>query len=501
MGRRKRKEKLWNLLNPKYLQEQIDEYGYCFSMENYLFFLAVSMIGIFICGMVFSLFWYLTAGVILIWMTLLPGMILDGYKNMYEHKRFLEVADYMEQILYSFQLEGKILTALQDARSLFPGGGMQDAINAAVAYIEKGVYEKDLYQEALSQIETQYPGRRISAIHNFMRIVEKNGGDCRNAVQLLLEDKALWAENVLLLQEDKRKARRRVIMALVITMILAAIFHGVYRSMPEVYSIVGNPVTQVATFCYLILNILIFRKANRELAGSWLEREGISDEKKIRHYWKVVKEYKGHEGWKKGMIWAAPFLLVAVFFQIKGYLYAMVAMAVIAIFVLNQYKIAYRISYEGVVKEISLRFPQWLMEMALLMQGNNVQVAIAKTVLEAPAVLRPELQKLVKNLKKQPEAIEPYMEFLERFQLSYVQSAMKMLYAISETGTGDTQEQIRVLVKRNGKLLDKSEKTLNERNLAGITLTGYLPQITISFQMMINMVVFMMVFLTRVGVS
>lgn len=497
--KRERKEKLWYVLNPKYLQEQIDEYGYRFSMENYLFFLAIFMGVIIICGIFFSLSWYLTAGITLLGITLLPGMILDGYKNMYEHKKFLEAADYMEQILYSFKLEGKILTALQDARKLFPVGRMQEAIDSAVSYIEKGIYERDLYQEALFLIERQYPGRRVSAIHNFMRIVENNGGDCNNAVQLLLEDKALWAENVLLLQEDKRKARRRVIMALIITMILAAMFHGVYRSMPEKFSIISNPITQIATACYLVLNILIFRKANRELAGNWLERESISGEKKIQHYWKVIREYKSRGEWKKGILWAAPFLIIAVFCQIRGSVYAMVCMVAAAILMLNQYKIAYRLSYEGIVKEVSLYFPQWLMEMALLLQGNNVQVAIAKTVPEAPVVLRSELKNLVKKLKEQPESIEPYMEFLSEFQLSYVQSAMKMLYAISETGTGDTQEQINVLVRRNGKLLDKSEKILNERNLSGITITGYLPQITISFQMMINMAVFMMVFLTRIG--
>ena len=43
-------------------------------------------------------------------------------------------------------------------------------------------------------------------------------------------------------------------------------------------------------------------------------------------------------------------------------------------------------------------------------------------------------------------------------------------------------------------------KILNERKLAGITTIGYLPQITISFEMMINMAVFMMVFLTKMSI-
>lgn len=463
MKKKDKKERIWQLINPKYLQQQADGYGYYFSMRNYLFLLTVSMAGVMLCGSIFALRWYFTGAVIIVWTLFLPGMLLDGYKNMYEHKKFLEVSDYMEQLLYSFKQQGKILTALRDTGELFQEGRMRKCIGQAVDYIEKGVYEKDLYREAFSEIERVYPGRRIAGIHNFLRLVEKNGGNYSNGITLLLEDKALWEDNVLLLQEDKRRGRNRVSAALIITMVLAAVFHGVYRSMPKAYSIVDNPITQIATTCYILLNILIFRKANRELAESWLKRESTSEERKVRDYWKVVTDYGSRPLWRKNPV-------------------------------------AYRISYNWLVKEINLRFPQWLMEIALLLQGNNVQVAITKTLTDAPAVLRPELEKLIEGLKKQPEAMKPYMEFLKQFQLSYVQSAMKMLYAISESGQGDSQEQIKLMVRRNEKLMDKAEKILNERNLTGISMVGYLPQITISFQMMANMVVFMMVFLAQMRI-
>lgn len=500
MKKRRKKEKIWWLLNPRHLQQQIDEYGYYFSMGNYVLSLVISFAGVFVCGMVFSLRWYLAAAVIVFWMILLPGMILDGYKNMYEHKKFLEAADYMEQILYSFKMEGKILASLRDTARLFSAGRMHLAINETIAYIENGVYERDLYQEAFARIEMQYPGRRMAAIHKFLCLIEKNGGDYSNGINLLLEDKALWVENVLLLQEEKKRGRTRVIIALVITMILAAVFHGVYRSMPKNYAIVNNPVTQIGTTMYLMLNILVFRKANRELAGSWLERESVSDEEKAAYYWKIVTEEDNRRDWKKSLLWAVPFFLGACFCQWKGHIYGAITLIVIGIFLENQHRIAYRISYNWLVKEINLRFPQWLMEMALLLQGNNVQVAIAKTVSGAPAVLQQELEEMVKKLKEQPESMKPYMEFLEQFQLSYVQSAMKMLYAISESGTGDSQEQIQIMVRRNEKLLDQAEKILNERKLAGINAVGYFPQITISFQMMINMMVFMIVFFTKMSV-
>ena len=168
-----------------------------------------------------------------------------------------------------------------------------------------------------------------------------------------------------------------------------------------------------------------------------------------------------------------------------------------AIVFLNQHKIGYRLAYDRVVREINRVFPGWLMEMALLLQGNNVQVSIEKTIDHAPAVLKQDLQKLSDRLKQTPDALDPYLEFLGMFQLSSVVSSMKMLYAISESGSGDAQSQIQILVQRNSKMMDKAEKLSNEKSLARIHGIFYLPQVTVSFQTMVNMVVFMLMFLSK----
>lgn len=185
----------------------------------------------------------------------------------------------------------------------------------------------------------------------------------------------------------------------------------------------------------------------------------------------------------------------AVFVGMLGHLFGAVLLMALAIFFINQHKIGYRLAYDRVVREINRVFPAWLMEMALLLQGNNVQVSIEKTIETAPAVLKTDLQRLSDSLKRTPDALEPYLEFLGMFRLSSVLSSMKMLYAISESGSGDAQSQIQILLQRNSKMMDKSEKLTNEKSLAGINGIFYLPQVTVSFQTMVNMVVFMLVFL------
>lgn len=495
--RSRKKTGIFYLLHPENLQKQIDSYGYSFSMGKYLLFLLTVMAAATGCGILFSLRWYFIVLILLVCAGNLPFLILDGYKQMYEHKRFLDVSDYMEQILYSFRTEQKIISALKDTWSLFETGQMHTVIGQAITYIEQGAYQWDLYGEALEFIELEYPANRLPAIHEYLRMVESNGGSCGPAIDLLLQDKAVWADNVLLLQEDKKAARIKVIFSLVVTMVLAIVFHSVYRSMPERYSIVEHPVTQVVTVLYLLSNILIFRKANKEIAGSWILQEDKEEETKLSGYYQMVMEFDEKAERRKSFALGGIFFAAGIVIWIMGHLFGALGAVGIGVILMNQHKMGYRLAYDKVVKEINRVFPAWLMEMALLMQGNNVQVSIEKTIEHAPAILKEELQNLSDNLKRKPDAIDPYLNFLKMFQLSSVQSSMKMLYAISESGSGDAQSQIQILVQRNSKMLDKSEKLSNEKSLAGISSIFYLPQITVSFQTMINMVVFMMVFLKQ----
>ncbi len=498
-GNKRKQTSICYLLHPENLQKKIDSYGYSFSMGRYVMFLFTALAGAVGCGILFSLHWYFILILAVVCLGNLPFLILDGYKQMYEHKCFLDVSDYMEQILYSFRMNPKIVNALKDTSSLFETGRMHNAICEAVDYIEQGKYQWDLYGEALELIEREYPANRLPSIHEYLRMVESNGGSCKEAIDLLLQDKAVWADNVLLLQEDKKAARTKVIFSLAVTMILAVVFHSVYRSMPAQYTIVEHPVTQAATVLYLLLNILIFRKANKEIARSWLIQEN-KEQEKLSGYYRMVMEFDEKKERNKSLILGGSLCLFGLGVWGLGHPFGALLAAGAGGILLNQHKMGYRLAYDRVVKEINRVFPSWLMEMALLMQGNNVQVSIEKTIEHAPAVLKEELQRLSDSLKSRQDAIEPYLDFLKMFQLSSVQSSMKMLYAISESGSGDAQSQIQILVQRNSKMLDKSEKLSNEKSLAGINSIFYLPQITVSFQTMVNMVVFMVVFLGQLKI-
>ena len=106
-----------------------------FSMGKYSVFLFLSVAAAIGCGILFSLRWHLILGMkqlksalsLLSFYVLLQLFAHTTSCSFFlisciEHRRFLDVSDYMEQILYSFRLNPKILLSLKDTRTLFTEG-------------------------------------------------------------------------------------------------------------------------------------------------------------------------------------------------------------------------------------------------------------------------------------------------------------------------------------------------------------------------------------------
>ena len=137
----------------------------------------------------------------------------------------------------------------------------------------------------------------------------------------------------------------------------------------------------------------------------------------------------------------------------------------------------------------------WLMEVALLLQTDNVQMAIRKSMDSAPEVLIHALDELILELEDNPNAIEPYHRFLKDYRNPDVQSAMKMLYALSSGNAGDFTKQVEELIDRNNTMMDKAEKLTQEDKIAGMKIYILLPSLLASFKLMVDMALLLVVFL------
>ena len=149
----------------------------------------------------------------------------------------------------------------------------------------------------------------------------------------------------------------------------------------------------------------------------------------------------------------------------------------------------YFIAKRNVTRGIQMVFPRWLMEVSLLLQSENVQVAIMKSYEDAPKLLQPELKILIERLRLHPTEMEPYLSFLQDYPLPEIQSAMKMLYSISEGTGGNASSQIADIIRRNQVLLNKAERMKNEDALAGMYALFLAPQLTGAMKLLTDMLV------------
>lgn len=471
-------------LNPKNVSSAIALYGYTYSVKNtILVFLAVIAIA---CGL--GILFRLSAGYIaviaLVGMACVPKVIINSYQNMYEQKRFSDVNIYIKQLLYSFRKNPIILTALQDAAKAIPNDSpMREVIDKAVNHILYD-YAEHASEEAFRMIEEAYPCPRVRDAHRLLLKVKENGGDYMNATRILLMNRSQWERDTCVNQKQC-KAKQRIVevaIALVcgVTTFTPLLFNFTMKQM----DFTGNVLYKVGTTVMLILCIIIFTKTDKLATINWLKNESeMTPEEQINLYEKV-EYYDEKKERRKSYLWAAiPSAVFFICFFLQKKLF-MALMIPLILFMLNQHRISHDLAKKRLTTEINKAFPQWLMELSLLLQTTpNVHAALQKSLQEAPPVLVPALTKLLQEIEENPESNEPYSNFLSKYNYIDVSSAMGMLYSISNGGGGDSDEQIEEILETNVALLKQMEDIINEKRLTAIQAQITMPAVAGMFKL------------------
>lgn len=482
---------LRQLINPKNLQREVEKYGYKFNANSFYFSLFATMgvaIGV---GFLFQLDVLFIAVLIIASALCVPSIIYTIHKNMYESKRFHDVTNYIEQLLYSFRKKQKILTALEDTQIAFEGDGgpMYKAIGEAIDYIQNATGD-NVYREALAIIEAEYNNDRLKNAHSFLVAVERNGGRVDHPVDLLLEDRAMWDERVHTFQKDRSNTRRHIVVSLIFSIILCFfILYILSTDRLAELEIAKNIVVQCSSTAIILLDMFLFTTTTKRLSKGWLTREKKHSDYQILKDYFYVTEFDKTKEVKSGLLFSLIFVVLAVVGLVISKYVLVVAGVFGAALCIAAPFISFKLSKKSTIKEIEKAFPQWLMELALILQSDNVQVAISKTLNTSPVVLRPALYKLVEGFEADPQSIQPYNKFFEEFDLPEIKSAMRMLYSITTTGTGDMDEQITDLIKKQNILMDKAEKIANDDALAAFSTLSMLPMLFCILKSVIDMTI------------
>jgi len=488
---KKKNHNFLKYMNPKNLKKEVNRCGYNFSLKKTLQYLLMIFLGIILFSVLLKVKWQYILTIIAMVTVLYPSVILMIFRNMYEEKKFEDVTAYMEQILYSFKRRGKILIALEDARTLFfdeekeKQGDLYEAIGRAIEHIQTGVAKGNIYQEAFAIIEEEYGCKRLYKVHDYLIQVETSGGECNEAIDILLTDRKLWMERTYALLREKKNIKTKITIGIGFSFL---IIYLAVLMIPADFGITDLFISQIVTTGVIMCNILIWFLGQKSLSGSVIAYGDDTPFSEIEKQYNQVMHGTIKKEKKKFKIAALLLLPVALLAYYRISSLAAILIVAFCVLLVTQPGRQYKSALKKVRKEVEKQFPEWLMALALQMQSNNVHVSVSKSIESAPEILQEELRKLEAEIKMQPNDLQPYINFMKKLDLPDVTSAMKMLYSMATFGFDNNNKQLQALVERNAILIDKAEKMKSEDYLAGVGILVLLPMITGTVKMITDLI-------------
>lgn len=505
-----KKRKLWKgiaLLNPKNLAREVHIYGYNFSWNTHSVWILGALIGSGMLGLLFHLETVYIVIIIAAVSFVLPILVLDMYKRMYEQKRFADVIAYMEQMLYSFQKTGKVTGALKETRELFAEGQMRQCIDAAILHMELGKPEtsQGILVEGLKLIEEHYACAKLTMVHELLRTTEAYGGEAEESILLILEDIERWKKREYQLQAEKKKFHTDNVISIVVAVFLCAIALYVLEMMRQMFGgdgakgLFSLPVIQISSTAFILILLRILVKSTRRLTEDWLSETKVHDMEYVLHSYDLVINYENREV-RKENVWLTIVLMVIVTVLFIGNMtmLAGVCMLILGVVLVYQ-KVGYHLAKKDVTEAMYLALPQWLTEMMLLLQHNNVQVALMKSVEGAPAILKGELSSLQERMTQNPGELQTYTAFCQNFDLPEISGCMKMLHAFSESGSGNISTQMNSFLARVGQMQDCADSIRDEKIAFRMKMIFSYPVLAAIAKLLIDLTVAMAVMMQVLG--
>ena len=397
---------------------------------------------------------------------LTPYILLGRVKSAYYQRKFWDVNKYMEKMLYYFKGRPKLLECWGMVLELFPEGEMNTAIKDAIGHVKISDNLDTGKIEAIQDLSKRYQCSRLNRIHEFCMQVEKDGGKYDMSIELLLKDRQLWAERVEELQQKKRFTRINIILSmLIVTVLCLSVMYlpGMVASNVTFADIGKIKFVQISAMVYLMLMLLLYVTVDRKMCVDWLKDENLYSENEAKTRYDKLIQRQNDTGFMA---------------EVK------------------RHTLGHRALVRVYTKQLKLAMPVWVMRLALLLQTENVHIAIKESYDDAPPCLKPAIYKLIHQIEMEPDSERPYNEFLAEFELPEFEDVMSTLYSIQSGAGGDIELEIRNIVDRATTLTDKAEKIKNEDKMAAMQSYVAIPGLIGAVKLMVDMSAFLMSFLS-----
>ena len=523
----------WNVI------KEINRMGYRYTWKNILFVYMAAFAVVIALGLGFKL----SMGLVLVDMffacLIAPKFIMNSYTNKNEAARFMDVNTYIEKMLYAFANSHKVLTTLQDVSVLYQDGPMREVIESAIETIQNPSedLEDDVEEIALNIIAERYPNQYVRQLHRFMLKVEHIGGTFDAAIELLIQNRVNWQARMDYVVRSEKKKRNEILgsCACAVGLCLAMLY-----MLPSDAAIFDKAAVQISNAVLIVFSIFIYEKADHKLALNLVDSKEERTLKECRKDYKKFVSYDKRKGFIQSIKFSLPPLLIGVVLLamnlvnynhdtavynaaaaqyaqtptkelaeiiadkpsmgIKMFVGPLVLLA-LALFMEFQAELGHNTQKTRLRGEIQSAFPEWMLELSLLLQSDNVQVSIFKSLDTVRPIMQPELEKMIAAIEEHPADSEPFLDFCKPFELPNITTSMQMLYSLSIGSGGDAQKQIKNIVERNNRDMDAAERNRCDNMLAGMQTLFFAPVLAASVIMMIDMTMFLTVFMSSLNMT
>ena len=508
LGNKKRQKKFTiqrvkrylKLISFKNLNYRIQSFGYDYSLAKYITSIVLLMSIIVISGKIFHLKYEYIIPLALFALILLPIIVLSQIKFLYNNFRFEQITTYLQEMITIFKMNPKILYALKEVQDLFETKqGINQKIDEAIYHIEYGKSEDNslVYAEALSILEEAYPCSRIKSLHSLLLSVEnQNSVDYEASLNDLYDDIRCWIARTYDYQIQLKNTKFQFSLILLLTIFVSSAMTNILPS--SMTGFINSSTYQITSTLLLGIFLAMFSFVQSKLNGQWLVNDIEKDDNRILRSIQYIEKFDKKKNFNDSCLKAALASILPFIGVMQKNSNMIFIGLLITVFMYFWGELQYKSHFKIVEREIKKTFPIWLRDITINMHNLIVTNAIRQSYTNAPTVLKYYLTGFLDEIEKDPITIRPYNNFLKKFYITDISSAMKSLYSIKQQSPEDSSRQISDIIIRNQGLMETSERIKNENQIAGMSLIGGVPMIAGCIKLTIDMVLMLGSFMSSI---